>query len=122
MIEWPKVAGWVISLLIGLLLIVFGVMKIVAAGVFRESMAKEGMHHVADWIIVIGVGEVASAVLFLIPFTSPLGTLLLSSFFGGAIMAHMAKGESFVPQSVFLILIWLAGYLRGTWGWGQRKE
>ncbi len=122
MIEWPKVVGWVLSGLIGLMLIASAVVKFVAV----EMMRKEMPPGIFAWITVIGIGELASAVLFLIPLTAPLGTLLLSSYLGGAIIVHMIKQgekpeESFVFQSVLLILVWVAGYLRGTWGWGQRK-
>ncbi len=76
---------------------------------------------VAAWITVIGVGELAAAALFLVPLTAPLGTLLLSSYMGGAILVHMTKQEPFVPQSVILLLVWLAGWLRGSWGISVRR-
>ena len=31
---------------------------------------------------------------------------------GGAIVTHMQHGESYVAQSIILVLIWIAGYLR----------
>src|SRR5262249_3451778 len=104
MIEWSKVVGWVLSGVLGLLFIVAGTAKLVAPEAFTTDMPPG----IAAWIIVIGVGEVASAVLFLLPWTASLGTLLLSSFMGGAIIVHMTKQgthpeESFIPQSVILI-------------------
>ena len=54
-----------------------------------------------------------SAILLLVPRTASLGVLLTSGFWGGAICLHMSKpGESFVLQSVFLLLTWLGAYLR----------
>jgi hypothetical protein len=122
MVEWPKVVGWGLSVLISLMLILSAVIKLVAGAWVAEQLKVPG---ISPWITVIGLGELASAILYLIPLTSPLGTLLLSSYMGGAIIVHMTKQgtdpqESFVFQSVFLVLIWVAGYLRGTWGWGQR--
>ena len=89
-------------------------------------MSAELPPGVPAWITIIGLGELASALLFLVPLTAPLGTLLLSSYMGGAIIVHMVKQgekaeESFVFQAVILILVWVAGWLRGTWGWGQRR-
>jgi hypothetical protein len=31
---------------------------------------------------------------------------------GGAIVVHMTKGESYIPQSIILSLIWLTALLR----------
>ena len=61
---------------------------------------------------VIGAGELASAILLLIPRTSSLGLLLTSAFWGGAICLHMSKAEPFVMQSALLLLTWLGAYLR----------
>ena len=41
-----------------------------------------------------------------------LGVLLLSGYMGGAIATHMQHGESYIGPSIFLALIWVAGYLR----------
>ena len=61
---------------------------------------------------MIGTGELATAVLLVVPRTSSLGVLLASSFWGGAICLHMSKGELFVLQSAFLLLTWVGAYLR----------
>ena len=69
---------------------------------------------------MIGAGELASAILLLIPRTSSLGLLLTSGFWGGAICLHMSKpGESFVMQSVFLLVTWVGGYLRVPGAFGS---
>jgi Ion channel len=44
-----------------------------------ESFEKFGL---ADWRIIIGIGELVSAVLFLVPRTAVLGTLLPSAYLG----------------------------------------
>lgn len=58
------------------------------------------------------MGEAVSALLFLNPRTHSLGLLLLSAYMGGAIVTHMQHGDAYVSQSVILILIWVAGFLR----------
>ena len=45
-----------------------------------------------------------SAILLLIPRTSSLGILLTSSFWGGAICAHMMQGDSYAFVAVLLVL------------------
>jgi hypothetical protein len=61
---------------------------------------------------MIGAGEVLTALMLLIPRTSPLGLLLASAFWGGAICIHMSHGESYVVQSALLVLTWVGAYLR----------
>jgi len=65
-----------------------------------------------DWRIIIGLGEITSALLFLFPKTNKYGTLLLSSYMGGAIIIHMTGGMSIGMPSVVLILVWVVAYLR----------
>jgi hypothetical protein len=95
--------------LLSLLFIASGAGKLLRAEPVVEGMTKWGL---GDQVLLIGVGELVSAVLFLIPRTHSLGLLLLSAYMGGAIVTHMQHGEAYVAQSVFLALIWVAGYLR----------
>ena len=106
--NWKMVGGWVLHGLIAAAMILAGSAKVF--GLFPpEEVAKLGL---SLPIQVIGIGELASAILLLIPRTSSLGLLLTSGFWGGAICLHMSKGEPFVLQSVFLLLTWLGAYLR----------
>jgi hypothetical protein len=68
--------------------------------------------HLTNWRIIIALGELTSAFLFLFPRTNIYGTLLLSSYMGGAIIIHMTGGLSIVMPSVVLILVWVVGFLR----------
>jgi hypothetical protein len=107
---WSRqtIAGVVLHGLIAGMMILAGSAKIL--GLFpAEEVAKLGL---SVPIQVIGAGEVATAILLLIPRTSSLGLLLASSFWGGAICLHMSKGEPFVLQSALLLLTWAGAYLR----------
>ena len=68
--------------------------------------------HLANWRIIIGLGEITSALLFLFPRTNIYGTLLLSSYMGGAIIIHMTSGISIALPSIVLVLVWIVGFLR----------
>lgn len=68
--------------------------------------------HLGDWRIIIAIGEITSALLFLFPKTNKIGTLLLSAYMGGAIIIHMTSGMSIVMPSVVLILVWITGVIR----------
>ena len=113
--NWKMVGGWVLHGLIAGIMIVVGSAKVF--GLFPpEQVAKMGL---SLPIQAIGVGELACAILLLIPRTSSLGLLLTSGFWGGAICLHMSKGEPFVFQSALLLFTWVGGYLRVPGAFGS---
>ena len=65
-----------------------------------------------DWRIIIAVGEIISALLFLFPKTNLFGTLLLSAYMGGAIIIHMTGGLNIMMPSVMLVIIWIGSFVR----------
>jgi hypothetical protein len=94
-----KIASWVIA---GLL---------TAGKLFLHPEQMDQMK-LGDWRVIIALGEITSALLFLFPKTNKFGVLLLSSYMGGAIILHMTGGISIVMPSVVLILVWVVGFLR----------
>jgi hypothetical protein len=111
--KWLKVAGVVLNVLIAALLIFAGSGKVFgfAPPEVVENMNKFGL---GDRLQLIGSGEMIAAVLLVIPWTSPLGTLLTSGFWGGVICIHMAHQESFIGPSVLLAVTWAGAFLRGS--------
>lgn len=114
-----KIIGWVLSGLLGAALIMSAVGKFMGAA----TPMMEHFGFTSSETTLIAVGEIISAILFLIPKTQSLGTLLLSSYMGGAIASHMSAAvgseelggedvQSYVSASVFLILIWVASIIR----------
>ena len=95
--------------LIGLLLTVSAALKLFAISPTPGQMETWGL---GGWRVVIGLGEFVSAALFVIPRTAELGTLLLSSYLGGAIVTHMQHGEPFITPSVVLLAVWTTALLR----------
>jgi hypothetical protein len=67
-------------------------------------------YHLDQQMQLIGVGELLCIALLLIPRTLPFGILMISSYWGGAIMVHMCHDQSYLLPSVLLILSW-AGYV-----------
>ena len=106
--NWGKIAGLVLHLLIGGLLIFTGSQKVLGSAP-PEALVKYGLGEQAR---LIGAGAILSALLLLIPRMSSLGILLASSFWGGAICIHMAHGEPYPVQAVLLVLSWAGAYLR----------
>jgi hypothetical protein len=113
--NWQQISGWVLHGLVAGIMVLAGSAKVL--GLFPpEVVAKLGL---SLPIQVIGVGELASAILLLFPRTSSLGLLLTSGFWGGAICLHMSKAEPFVMQSAFLIITWVGAYLRVPGAFGS---
>ena len=113
--NWKTTTGWVLHGLVGGVMLLAGSAKVL--GLFPPEMVEKFGLSVP--IQVIGVGELTSAILLLIPRTSSLGLLLTSGFWGGAICLHMSKGELFVMQSAFLLITWVGGYLRVPGAFGS---
>ena len=103
-----KIIGWVISGLLAALLLASAINKL--SGGASEVMIDWGFteHN----ILLIGVVEIISVVLFLIPKTSPIGTLLLASYLGGAIATHMQQGDPYVFPAIINAVVWIAGIIR----------
>lgn len=83
-----------------------------AAGKLFLNPGQMEQMKLADWRYIIAFGEVASVLLFLWPRTNKLGTLLLSSYMGGAIILHMTGGISIVMPAAILVLVWFVAWLR----------
>ena len=99
-----KISAWIIAGLLTALYLFSAIMKFLQPENFDPKML--------DWRIIIAIGEIVSAILFLIPRTNIYGTLLLSSYMGGAIIVHMMMGTSIAMPSIVLILVWVVGFLR----------
>ncbi len=101
-----KIAAWVIA---GSLTALY--LYSASGKLFLHPEQMEQMH-LADWRIIIALGEIASALLYLFPKTNNFGTLLLSSYMGGAIIIHMTGATSIAMPVVVLLLIWVGFFLR----------
>jgi len=100
-----SIVAWVIAAGLTLLFVYS------AYGKLSNPVQMEQMN-LGSWRVIIALGEIVSALLFLIPKTNKIGTLLLSSYMGGAIIIHMTAGLSIVFPTGVLILVWLTGILR----------
>jgi hypothetical protein len=104
-----RIAAWILTGLLTLLFTFSAAAKLVGAQDVVDTVEKWGLR---NHLLLIGIGELVSAWLFLIPRTNSLGLLLLSAYMGGAIATQMQHGESYILPAVVLLLVWVAGYLR----------
>ena len=101
-----KIITWVIS---GLLTALF---LFSASGKLISHPEQMEQIHLGNWRVIIAIGEIISALFFLFPKTNKIGTILLSSYMGGAIIIHMTGGTSILMPAVILILVWITGIIR----------
>lgn len=113
----PKIVGWSLSVLIGLLM---GVMPVVMLLTAADKMAQgTAAYGYPDgvWKVIVAV-EIVSVVLFLIPQTGVLGAILLTAYLGGAVATHVhgpvpepgnaPAGEPYWFPIVVAVVIWVA--------------
>jgi hypothetical protein len=104
-------AGWVISGLIGLLMVFSATMKLTnAPGLAEQMVGRFG--YPKDLILVIGIAEVCCVLLYLIPRTAVLGAVLLTGYLGGAIATHVRIHDNFLGAAIIGVFVWLGIYLR----------
>ena len=108
-----RIAGWIILALVCAIMIYSGTGKLFgfAPEYMAEGLKESGLSE-ETWLI--GAAEAVSAILLLIPRTSSAGILLVSSFWGGAIVSHMSKNDGYVIPAVLLILCWVGAFLRNS--------
>lgn len=99
------ILGWILA---GLLT---GLFLFSAVGKLTTPEQMEQLK-LGNWRIIIALGEIVSSLLFLLPKTNKYGSLLLSSYMGGAIIIHMTSGTSIVMPVMVLLLVWLVAFVR----------
>jgi hypothetical protein len=102
--------GRVITALAAFPFLMSAVMKLSRNPQVLEGFPKMGIP--SELILTIGILELGSALLYLIPATTGLGAILLTGYLGGAIMTHLRVGEAVPTQVVIGVLIWLGLWLR----------
>ena len=76
-----------------------------------EGMSKFG--YPENTILVVGVLELVSALVYMIPRTAVLGAILMTGYLGGAIATHVRIGDPGWPTALILgIFVWAGLYLR----------
>jgi len=103
-------AGWVLTVVVGLMMIMSGVMKLNGSEQVVEGFAHLGWPD--KLALGLGIVEISCAVIYLIPQTTVLGAILLTGYLGGAIATHVRIGEGIIVQFALGVVVWLGIYLR----------
>ena len=85
-------------------------MKLMGGEEALKGAAAMGL--TAGAVKVIGLVELLSIVLFIIPRTGLLGTLMLAAYLGGAIATHVEHGQPFIAPAVVEALVWITATIR----------
>jgi putative oxidoreductase len=112
-------ATWALSALLAFAFLSSGVMKLM--GHPMEEHAFQSFGYPLWFMYVIGLLEIAGAILVLVPRVAYVGAGLLACVMVGAVFSHLTHGQAaMTPVPLVLLLIALAaGTLRG---WGEQKE
>ncbi|MGE3631651.1 MAG: DoxX family protein, partial [Sandaracinaceae bacterium] len=106
--------GRVLTGLSSLFLLVDAGMKLVGSPVVAEASVRLGLP--VEIGPAIGAILLACVVLYLVPRTAVLGAVLLTGYFGGAILTHLRVGDPLFTHTLFPIyfgvFVWGGLFLR----------
>jgi hypothetical protein len=108
-------AGWIISAVPFLLMVLSAVIKWARPPAVVEGFADFGLP--LSFAFGLGVLEFCCAVIYVVPQTSVLGAILVTGYMGGAILTNLRVGDSMVEPALMGVLAWLGLYLRDTRLW-----
>ena len=105
-----KIVGWVMTIILAFLFIMSAFMKLTQNETALEQATSFGID--ARTYQIIGLVEIISLVLFLIPRTAILGTLLLIAYLGGAIVTHLQHQQPIAMAIIIQIFLWITAFVR----------
>jgi len=65
-----------------------------------------------DSLLGIGILELTCVLVYLVPRTTFLGSVLMTAYLGGAVATHVRVSDAFVIPVVLGVLVWVGLYLR----------
>lgn len=102
-------AGWALSLLVVLFLLLDAGIKLVPLQVVVDTMTQLGWP--AEKARLLGILTLLCTVLYVVPRTSVLGAVLLTAYLGGAVATHVRIGSPIFSHILF-------GVYLGLFVWG----
>lgn len=108
-----KPTTWAVGILTGVVTLAFamsGMMKVIHAPDVVQGFARAGIPEGA--ILALGLLELVCLALYLIPATVVLGTLLLTGYLGGAVLANIIGGTDFIHALAVGLFVWAGAWFR----------
>lgn len=98
-----NIISWSLAALVGFIFIGSAISKFLGSEETIEMANGTGLS--AETFMVIGLVEFVSVILFLVPRTGLIGTLLLAAYMGGAIATHLTHGQSIIAPAFIEAII-----------------
>ncbi|HEY6805710.1 MAG TPA: DoxX family protein [Pyrinomonadaceae bacterium] len=108
-----RIAGYILSGLPILFLLMDGIMKIVKPAFVVTETVRLGFPETV--IVPLGIVLIICTLLYLLPTSAVLGAILLTGYLGGAVATHVRMFEGAFPivlPVVLGVMIWGGLYLR----------
>lgn len=105
-----NIISWVLAGLVAFIFVGSAISKFTANEEALKMAATFGLDASANFNL--GVIEIACVILFAIPRTGILGTLLLAAYMGGAIATHLEHGLPVIAPCAIQAFLWIAAFVR----------
>lgn len=105
-----KIIQWVLTGLVAFVFIGSAIGKFTADAKALEMAQGFGID--PSTYTLIGVVELISILLFIIPRTGIVGTLLLAAYMGGAIATHLEHGQAILIPCIIQAFLWCVAFYR----------
>jgi hypothetical protein len=105
-----KIISWVLASLVAALFTFSAVGKFFTGPANESQIIAMGLNLTS--IKVLGIIELISIILFMVPRTGIIGTMLLAAYMGGVIATHLEHGESIIAGCVIQAFIWIVAAVR----------
>jgi uncharacterized membrane protein YphA (DoxX/SURF4 family) len=105
-----KITGWTLTIILGLVFTMSAFMKLTQNETALAQASSFGIDTTTYQFI--GIIEIISLILFIVPRTGILGTLLLVAYLGGAIVTHLQHQQPIAMAVIFQTLLWITAFIR----------
>jgi len=105
-----KIIYWVLTGLVAFIFLGSAMGKFTADEKALEMAASMGLD--ANTYKLLAFVEILSLVLFILPRTGVIGTLLLCAYMGGAIATHLEHGQSIIAPCIIQAFLWAVALFR----------
>ena len=105
-----NIIGWVLAGLVSFIFLGSAIGKFTANEEALKMASTFGLDATSNFNL--GVIEIVCLILFVIPRTGILGTLLLAAYMGGAIATHLEHGLPVTAPCAIQVFLWIAAFVR----------
>ena len=105
-----NIINWLLAALVAFIFIGSAFSKLTANADALKMAENFGIS--AKTFTILGIVEIISVVLFLIPRTAVLGTLLLVAYMGGAIATLVQHNQPIMAPILIAAFVWIVAVIR----------